>query len=133
MRFYKSNSPEEKQAIIREVSQINKDKKLLNSLVSHSELLPSMQNRTVDLSSLEFEQGSFIMTNSKLVLLPGHNQVTKPGYKKSLFQPLKPEYSFLLLQRLSFLSSASQLSRSRLSTKYKAKFSPLLSQAISIR
>jgi pre-mRNA-splicing helicase BRR2 len=90
LRYYKSKTSEEKQALIKELSQTSEGHKLLETLVPDSGLLPSVPKRTLDLSTLEFEQGSFVMTNSKLVLPPGYQKITKPGYEEIVIPAPEP-------------------------------------------
>ena len=81
-KFFKAKTQDEKQALIRELSQTSQGYQLLEILIPKSEFLPYVPRCTLNLSSLEFEQGGLIMTNSKLILPPGHTRVTKPGYEE---------------------------------------------------
>lgn len=94
LRYYKSKTLEEKQAIIKELNQSPEGHKLLESLIPTSEFLPYFPKRVLNLSSLEFEQGGFTMTNEKIILPSGHQKITKPGYEEVIIlanEPRKPK------------------------------------------
>lgn len=87
LKFYKAKTTEEKQAIMRELNQTTEGHKLLETLLPNSELLPYVPKRTLNLATLEFENGSSTMTNAKLILPQDHTRTSKPGYEEVVIPP----------------------------------------------
>lgn len=89
LRLLKCKTQEEKQAIIKELSQTPEGHKLVETLAPSGGQAIAPK-RTLNLQALEFEHGAFTMTNQKLVLPPGHIRTTKPGYEEVLIPPNQP-------------------------------------------
>ena len=87
VKYFKSNSEDERRSILKELSQSDKGQKLIDFLVPNTQHPQMLPKRTLDLSALKFEQGSSIMTNKRVVLPPGHSKIVKPGYEEITIPP----------------------------------------------
>jgi pre-mRNA-splicing helicase BRR2 len=79
LKFFKSSSSEEKQAILQELSQTTHGQALVDFLVPNTTSSLAPPKRVLDLSCLHFDPGS----TSRKVSLPGnHSKEVKPGYEE---------------------------------------------------